>query len=184
MGSRRKALQMSENAAIKELFGDELPDNYLPCDDIPELTSTQANRIVGIIKQERDAIGKIQEQEQSEREFIKLRAEVLSEAHNNRIEYLLDHYSDMLEKFTAVELTEKARSVKLLYGTLGFRKSPATLEVTDENALMAWAKANLPDAVKTVETILKTPVKDHVEATGEIPDGASYIKGVDKFYIS
>lgn len=41
----------------------------------------------------------------------------------------------------------KSRSVRTPYGTVGLRKLPARVEITDHEAAIAWAEANDPDRV-------------------------------------
>lgn len=41
----------------------------------------------------------------------------------------------------------KSRSVRTPYGTVGLRKLPARVEITDQEAAIAWAEANDPDRV-------------------------------------
>lgn len=157
----------------------------LPDENTPSITIVDANRILGRLKEAKDFIKQVDEQEADEIIRIKARAQIIRSAHEGEIEFLLERYSAMLEKFTASQIEgKKTRSIDLLNGRIGFRKSPAALEIEDADALLSWAKANLPEAVKTVETVQKTPCKKYVESTGEIPDGAVYSPGVDKFYIN
>jgi hypothetical protein len=75
------------------------------------------------------------------------------------------------------------KSIKLPAGTLGFRTEPTRLSVTNEPALLAWCKANLPGAIQIIERVLKNSVKDHINTTGEIPNGTEVAGGQQKFYI-
>ncbi|MFA5377241.1 MAG: host-nuclease inhibitor Gam family protein [Dehalococcoidia bacterium] len=76
----------------------------------------------------------------------------------------------------------KKRSINLPFGIAGFRHTPDKLEIKDEAAALAWAKANKPEAVKVRESILKEPLADHIKTTGEIPDGCEPVPGEDRFY--
>lgn len=66
---------------------------------------------------------------------------------------------------------------------VGFRKSPDRLDITDPAAAIEWAKENLPDAVTYKESVSKTELKNHIVATGELPDGCELVPGdPDAFY--
>lgn len=56
---------------------------------------------------------------------------------------------------------------------LALRKAPEKLVLPDDpmalHEALLWAKENVPDAVKTVETLLKTEIKNHLKRTGELP---------------
>jgi hypothetical protein len=66
---------------------------------------------------------------------------------------------------------------------VGFRTEPTRLSVNDEPALLTWCRANLPQAIQTIQRLLKSCVKDHIDSTGEIPSGAEIAGGQQKFYI-
>ena len=89
--------------------------------------------------------------------------------------------SEMLKPWANVEIAKgKAKSIKLLGGTVGFRSSPAHLEITDEAA----ALAALPDDCKRVKVeVNKTAVKKRIEETGEIPAGCDLVAGDVRWYI-
>lgn len=75
------------------------------------------------------------------------------------------------------------RSVKLLSGTVGYRQSPASLDVQDEIAAVAWLKANgHTDMVRVKEEVQKAPVKKLIETAGELPDGVMLRPGAQHFY--
>lgn len=69
-------------------------------------------------------------------------------------------------------------------GTVGFRKVGPTLVFDDPEAVLKWARESCPKAVVTKQTVSKTTVNEHVEATGELPDGAHVEDVRDKFYVS
>lgn len=97
---------------------------------------------------------------------------------------LLDRYGADFKAFAAERLAgTKRRSLELLDVTLGYRKAPDKLEVTDESAVIQWARRHMPDAVKVVESVLKTPIKDAVKRGLEVPPGCEYKAGGDEFFI-
>lgn len=48
----------------------------------------------------------------------------------------------------------KSRSVRTPYGTVGLRKLPARVEITDQEAAIAWAEANDPERVVVSKRLL------------------------------
>ena len=82
----------------------------------------------------------------------------------------------------------KAKSVKLLAGTLGTRHHNAHLKVLDSAAVLAWAKTQTEGAgaglVRTVT--VEKPDHDALEtyalATGEVPPGCELVPEGDTFY--
>lgn len=89
---------------------------------------------------------------------------------------------DWVRKRTQIQ-NDGRKSVSLPAGVVGFRIEQTKLEITDEAALINWCKANLPEAVKTVENVLKSAVMGHFKATGECPTGAEIGGGIDHLYI-
>ena len=75
------------------------------------------------------------------------------------------------------------KSVALPAGMIGFRIEQARLDITDESALLAWCSIHLPHAVRTVQSVMKTTVNEHVKTTGECPSGAEIAGGGEKFYV-
>lgn len=114
---------------------------------------------------------------------------------------------------TEIERTGgKKKSLKLLTGTVGFRSAPRRLDVVDEDAARQWAQRECPDAVKVsaaatgelgaalhaaaralmadsdleiavTESLLKTPLNDHLKDTGEVPPGCDVAGGEERFYV-
>jgi phage host-nuclease inhibitor protein Gam len=84
----------------------------------------------------------------------------------------------------------KKKSRNLPHGTIGFRASKATVNITDQEKAVAWAEANEVE-VKVRKELLKTPAIEFVTAalstTGELPDeeehGLEYVEPVQKFFI-
>jgi hypothetical protein len=103
-----------------------------------------------------------------------------------REQFLLHRFGMELEEWTRQQLAGqygKRRSVHLPAGVLGFRTTPAKLIVADEPKLLAWCRQHLPGAVKVVQHLLKSEIQNHIESNGEVPDGAEFVGGGDKFYI-
>jgi hypothetical protein len=101
--------------------------------------------------------------------------------------FFLARFSRELEEWARVELAKpehrKRKVINLPGGTIGFRRTVPRLVIQDEAKLLAWCKQHLPAAVKTVESIVKTPLNEHVAATGEIANGAELTGGGETFYV-
>jgi hypothetical protein len=99
-------------------------------------------------------------------------------------QWLLGHYGAELEAWVRRQVQKgRRKSIGLPAGTVGFRAEPQRLSVADEQALMAWCRANLPAALRVETHVLKGAVKDHVAATGDLPIGAEITGGGERFYI-
>lgn len=82
----------------------------------------------------------------------------------------------------APEPGKKSRS--LPHGDVGTRKAPASVEVNDEEAALAWCEKHNVE-VKVKKSVLKTPLKAYAEEHGNaLPpeSGARYVRGSDRFY--
>jgi hypothetical protein len=99
--------------------------------------------------------------------------------------FLMTRFGGQLETWARRQIAKGhgRKSVKLPAGTVGFRTEPTRLAVTDEPALLAWCKAHLPSAVQTIQRVLKSSVKDHIDSTGELPSGAEVTGGSQRFFI-
>ena len=98
--------------------------------------------------------------------------------------FFLERFGAQLEAWARPQISDSRRkSLKLPAGTVGFRTEPVHLEVKDETKLMAWCQHNLPDAIRVQTQVLKSLVNDHVEKTGECPDGADLTGGGERFFV-
>lgn len=81
------------------------------------------------------------------------------------------------------------KSVAMASGEVGFRLHPASVEITDPQKALAYAKANGLE-VKVTETVNRTPLKEHVirdlDRCEPIPetDGFKFVPARDEFYCS
>jgi hypothetical protein len=128
-----------------------------------------------------------------------------------RERFFLEQYGNQLERWAIQAIEEshqRRKSISLPAGVVGFRREPQRLIVNDENALRAWCRRNLPEAVKvsvmavgreanaleewrrkhcpssrSSQDILKSMVASHIGTTGEIPDGAEIGGGASKLFI-
>jgi phage host-nuclease inhibitor protein Gam len=72
----------------------------------------------------------------------------------------------------------KAKSVKLVWGTIGFRTSPPRVDICDEHSLDP-----LFVKIETVKKPDKTAINEHFKSTGEVPRGCELIDAHEKFYV-
>jgi hypothetical protein len=99
-------------------------------------------------------------------------------------EFFLRMYGRQLEDWARSQIKSRRRkSLRLPAGTIGFRIAPISLQVRDEQKLIAWCRSALPEALKIQTHVLKQQVKEHVVSTGECPDGAEVVSGGEKFYV-
>lgn len=118
-------------------------------------------------------------------------AKAWAEAEQRRAErdeaFLLHRFGAQLEAWARSQIAAQhdgRTSVSLPAGMIGLRTQPVKLAVADEPRLLAWCAANLPTAIKIVQTVQKTPLKEHLAATGECPDGTELVGGEQRFYVT
>lgn len=103
--------------------------------------------------------------------------------------FFLQRYGGELEAWLRHRLAEvggRRRSIALPGGTVGYRRQPPKLLVTDEPAVIAWAGLVCPDAVETVtrSRLRRRVLTDHVMQTGELPPaGAALQAEQDRLHI-
>lgn len=102
-------------------------------------------------------------------------------------QYMLSRYGNELAEWARRRIGQqrgKRKCVSLPAGVVGFRNEPTKLTVTDETRLLAWCRQHLPAAVKVIERVLASVVRDHITTSGELPDGAELRGGGgEKFFI-
>lgn len=96
-----------------------------------------------------------------------------------------DFVTPHLEVYFESNAPKKGRSIKLVSGTIGYRKVAGGPRIKDAAACVEWARQYHPDAIATVvnESVPAAFVKAHVERTGEVPDGVDLVEDRDCFYI-
>lgn len=103
-------------------------------------------------------------------------------------QHLLFLYGAQLRTWVTAELerlgNRKRKSLALPAGLVGYRHQGPHLAIDDETALLAWCRANLPGAVKVTESLIKSALTEHFEATGEVPEqGAHMEQESERFFI-
>jgi hypothetical protein len=101
-------------------------------------------------------------------------------------QFLLHRFGAELEQWARQQIGKqypRRRSVRLPAGVLGFRNTLPKLIVTDESKLTGWCRKHLPGALKVIERVLKSEVRNHMNSTGEIADGTEVTDGGEKFFV-
>ncbi len=120
----------------------------------------------------------------SEKARIKAQAEAILHQLDTDREGLLYLYGSQLEAFTRQELARtgnRRKSLTLLQGTCSFRTVPARLSVTDAAAALLYSRENLPEAIRTVETLNRSAYVHRAEETGELLPGLESIAAKEAF---
>lgn len=122
------------------------------------------------------------EAERAENEQLKQEAIARIEAKAEKLNRSVDHGLAFFRSRVAVyahthraELLKggKKKSRKLPHGTIQFKKVGGGYEVTDAEALLAWARQQPAEAevLRIREEPALAAIKKHVESTGEVPPG-------------
>lgn len=118
----------------------------------------------------------------AEARLIRENMEAMARACERSAEALEWKYGGNLQTWLEAELAGgKNKSKRLPHGVLGYRTKPAGVSVTDPAALLAWTKANLPEAV--TEALDKKALAARLLDTGEAADGARLTPAEEVFYI-
>lgn len=135
-------------------------------------------------------LGKMQEEDaavlalETRRQAINEQIDAMIRDHKRRRDWLEYRFGSQLKDFCERAIAGlKARSLKLIFGTIGFRLNPGSIKVRDEAKEWAvdWAEINAPEAVKVTKSLLVTPLKGR---EGELPgDVFDVIAPHDAFYI-
>lgn len=87
----------------------------------------------------------------------------------------------LLEEWARQNPPRKGKTIKLPTGALSFRTVPGGPRVVDEGQCTDWAKRWCPDAIKVVERLSVTAIKDYIANYGEIPPGVEVIEPRESF---
>jgi phage host-nuclease inhibitor protein Gam len=107
-----------------------------------------------------------------------------SERDEGRMMYL---FGRQLQDWATRELASqpgRRKSINLPAGIIGFRQTATQIRIDNQDAVMAWAREILPEAIIVKESLSKAAINGHFAATGEIPDaGITVEPSREKFYI-
>lgn len=169
---------MSIVSIRKDLRKDEAPEEEFSISNLNAL-GWLIRRIGELEKQ----IAEIEEAKRQEIEEITERAAFIAQPFRHQILYFMEKYTPQAEAFVKGQIKgRKAKSVPTLWGRAGFRKSRAGVRITDAEEALAFAKSHdIP--TKVTESILKRPLLNHIEETGEVPTGTEYVPSEERFYV-
>ena len=95
-----------------------------------------------------------------------------------------EFFEGELRPFVQSELVgSKKKSVKLLYGTAGFRTPPDHVEVEDEEAALDYCRKFAPELIRVKESVDKAEIRKRL-AKGEVFDGVKLTRGETRFYVN
>ncbi len=121
----------------------------------------------------------------AERAMLKEQSAIIASQIDQREKALYWRFDKEFQAAVGVNLAEqkgKKRSVDYLQGKAGYRMGKTSLEITDEEAAIAWAMENgCKDALK-LRVARKGPFIKVFEADGIIPDGCVVHPTEDKFF--
>jgi hypothetical protein len=99
-------------------------------------------------------------------------------------QFFLLHFGPQLEAWLKPQLHQlRRKSLALPAGTIGFRNTPPKLLIIDETQLIGWCRRHLPEAIQVKTTLLTSLLKQHLERTGECPQGIELADAESRFYI-
>ena len=139
-----------------------MPDASCPAQDFCIDSAERANWLVRRIVEAR-----------AYRERVRIWAEKEVRRASREERDLLHRFGPQLQGWVTSQIAQskgRRKSINLPAGTAGFRKIGARLLVDDPAAALDWASQNCPKAVVTRQLLSKSILKDHILATGEVPD--------------
>lgn len=118
-------------------------------------------------------------------EMVKARKKRLDEWLADQAEYYtqtMDRMEDLLKPYIsqAVAADKKKKSVDFLGGKAGYRSTPQSVLITNEEKVLAWCEEHAPEAIK--KTVRKKELTPYVK--GGIVPGAELVDGTPRFYVS
>lgn len=147
-------------------------------------TMAKANWVLRKMSETQARLNETQAMLDAELARIARRGEEILEPLARRLEFFRSAFGEQLQEWAREEVAGgKQKSVKLLHGKVGFRKSPDALIVDDEAAAIAYADMmKLDGAVR--KSLSRTVVKDWLKQRCDAEFAGCHIEsGGDKFYI-
>lgn len=111
--------------------------------------------------------------------------QAMKEALANEKEAFENRFLGELEQWAIANPPRKGKSLKLLTGTIGWRRVNGGPRVRDKSTAIDWALTFLPESVtsETVHKLDTDAIKVHVATTGELPPGVEVIDDEERFYV-
>ena len=166
-------LEATESDEAEEVDDETLAEQLLPADKLSFQISDAASAswVVRKIVEAR-----------ARQERIKQWAQKEMKSARREEEFFQNRFGPELEAWMSENLGGK-KTLRLPDGTLGYRRTRTRLQIADDEMVLDWCRQNLPDAVRVKESILKTPLGEHLQETGEVPPGCEIEPGGDEFYV-
>jgi len=97
--------------------------------------------------------------------------------------HLQEKYDRIVRKLESIMRETQKKTIELPHGTMKIRKMPDRVEITDIETFMKNATEEMvviiPEQVKP--DLIK--IKQYIKKTSHIPEGVTYIEGVEEFRI-
>jgi hypothetical protein len=140
------------------------------------ITEEEAVRLVDRLLTQEERIARLEAQ------FERMRSDLSREQQEIEAEAL-----PLLEAYWRANPPKRGKTLRLLTGDVQIRSVPGRWGINPkyEEEVIAWAMLHLPDAV-AVDVRRRariTKITEHIEATGEIPEGVRYIDQHEKVVI-
>jgi hypothetical protein len=102
-------------------------------------------------------------------------------------EFFLFRFEGQLRAWAVSEIVKlkgRRKTINLPAGSLAFRTDGPKLVIDDDEKVIEWARGNCPEAVQISERLSRGVVKEHFEATGEVPkQGTHFEPEAERFFI-
>ncbi|MFA9478032.1 host-nuclease inhibitor Gam family protein [Phycisphaerales bacterium AB-hyl4] len=100
--------------------------------------------------------------------------------------FFWNRFGMQLRRWTQRQIAErggKRKSLDLPAGRVGFRAGKEKLVVCDETAAIAWADTHCPQAIQAKPRLLISELQQHLNDTGEVPEGVTVQPAGESFYV-
>lgn len=112
---------------------------------------------------------------------IKANCQAMIEAAQSEVESAESFFLPMLEAWAREHPPRRGKTIRLPTGALSFRTVPGGPRVVNEDDALDWAEFHLPAAVKVSKKVMASVLKEHYQATGELPPGVEVVPDDERF---
>lgn len=115
---------------------------------------------------------------------FKAKIDLWSDRANSEDLSTLDYMKSILQPYAKelVKAQKKSKSLKLPEAKVVFRKSPDTVEISNEDLAISFCEATHPEVIETKKFLLKTELKKLLKKGGVIP-GVRLVPGANLMFI-
>lgn len=184
MNDKSNATNTDENIGAEVLSDKELLEDFLNCldhndedttDDETIISETRINKFLFVIKLKESELKKCELLAQDT--FTKTQSWL--DSRRERIISTIEYLTRQMQNYLR---TQNQKTMSLPNGSIGFRKQPDSIEITNEELFLSNAG---PDLLKHIPEKYQpdlNAIKKHLKLTGDLPDGVELISKGDKFY--